>query len=96
MNCQTKLRINHLTAVKSVAILETAEETVSSTGYLKFSELSSLKRIELHHLGRTPPSHRWYLGRNAGGSFKLMSRKYQTAFQRFVSGLIKALSFRQG
>ncbi|GFW85843.1 adhesion G protein-coupled receptor B2 [Trichonephila clavipes] len=26
MNCQTKLRINHLTAVKSVAILETAHQ----------------------------------------------------------------------
>ncbi|GFX76496.1 hypothetical protein TNCV_2130471 [Trichonephila clavipes] len=29
MNCQTKLRINHLTAVKSVAILEKPFDTVS-------------------------------------------------------------------
>ncbi|GFX04203.1 hypothetical protein TNCV_3973521 [Trichonephila clavipes] len=46
-------------------------------------------------LGRTPPSHTWYLGRNPGGSFRLMPRKYQTAFSRFVSGHIKALTFRQ-
>ncbi|GFU33142.1 uncharacterized protein TNCV_4156641 [Trichonephila clavipes] len=55
------------------------EEEVSSTGYLTFSELSSLKKIELHHLGRTP-SHSWYFGRNpGGGSFMLMPRQYQTA-----------------
>ncbi|GFT18992.1 alpha-2 adrenergic receptor [Trichonephila clavipes] len=31
MNCQTKLRINHLTAVKSVAILENPAKLVSRT-----------------------------------------------------------------
>ncbi|GFU64002.1 RNase H domain-containing protein [Trichonephila clavipes] len=73
-----------------------AEEEVSPVGYLTFSELSSLKKIELHHLRRTSPSHPWYFGRNPGGSFKLMPRKYQSAFSRFVSGHIKALTFWQG
>ncbi|GFU60113.1 alpha-2 adrenergic receptor [Trichonephila clavipes] len=31
MNCQTKLRINHLTAVKSVAILESDDDTCAGT-----------------------------------------------------------------
>ncbi|GFX20649.1 hypothetical protein TNCV_4269811 [Trichonephila clavipes] len=62
----------------------------------KLHDLSSIKKIELHHLGRTPPSHPWYFGRNPGGLFKLMPRKCHTAFSRFVSGHIKALSFRQG
>ncbi|GFT21033.1 putative RNA-directed DNA polymerase from transposon BS [Trichonephila clavipes] len=73
-----------------------AEKEVSSTGYLTFSELSSLKKIELHHLERTPPCHPSYIRRTQGGSFKLMSRKYQTAFWSFVSGHINSLSFRQG
>ncbi|GFT75734.1 hypothetical protein TNCV_3125341 [Trichonephila clavipes] len=59
-----------------------AEEEVILTGYLTFSELSSLTKIELPHLGRTPPSHPWYFGRNPGGSLKLMHRKYQTAPSR--------------
>ncbi|GFV10269.1 hypothetical protein TNCV_3439551 [Trichonephila clavipes] len=33
-----------------------AEKEVSCNGYLTLIELSSLKKIELHHLGRTPPS----------------------------------------
>ncbi|GFS64756.1 transposable element Tcb1 transposase [Trichonephila clavipes] len=74
-----------------------AEEEIGPTGSLTFSELSSLKtkndifkvnshlkKIELHHLGRTPPSHPWYFGRNPGDSFKLIPRKYQTAFSRVV------------
>ncbi|GFT52842.1 putative RNA-directed DNA polymerase from transposon BS [Trichonephila clavipes] len=73
-----------------------AEEEVSSSSYLTFSGLSSLEKLELHHRGRTLPSHSCYFGRNPGGSFKLMPRKYQTVFLRFVSGHIKALSFRQG
>ncbi|GFX10009.1 uncharacterized protein TNCV_4101481 [Trichonephila clavipes] len=73
-----------------------AEEEVSPSGYLTFSELSSLKKIELHHFGRTPPSHPWYFRRNPGGSSKLMPRKYQIAFSHFVSGNRKSLSFRQG
>ncbi|GFV34471.1 hypothetical protein TNCV_1414011 [Trichonephila clavipes] len=60
------------------------EEEVSLIGSLTFSELFSLKKIELHHLGRTPFSHLWYFGRNPGGSFKLVPRKYQTAFSRFA------------
>ncbi|GFU33189.1 hypothetical protein TNCV_4156951 [Trichonephila clavipes] len=73
-----------------------AEEEVSSTGYLTFSELSSLKKIKLYHLGRTPPSHPWYFGRNPGGSsFKLMPRKYQIVFSRFVISHINALTLRQ-
>ncbi|GFW73377.1 hypothetical protein TNCV_2800411 [Trichonephila clavipes] len=59
------------------------EEEVSPTGTLTFSELSSVKKIELHHFGRTPPSHPWYFGRNSGSSFKLMPRKYQTTLSRF-------------
>ncbi|GFV19156.1 transposable element Tcb2 transposase [Trichonephila clavipes] len=70
-----------------------AEEEVSPTGSLT---LSSFEKIELHHLGRTPFSYPWYFGRNPEGSFKLMPRKYQTAFSRFVSDHIKALTFRQG
>ncbi|GFU33281.1 alpha-2 adrenergic receptor [Trichonephila clavipes] len=35
MNCQTKLRINHLTAVKSVAILEIALSLSSLLNYLR-------------------------------------------------------------
>ncbi|GFT77020.1 hypothetical protein TNCV_1099161 [Trichonephila clavipes] len=72
------------------------EERVSPTSLtitLTFSELPSLKKTELNHFGRTPP---WYFGRNPGGSFKLMPRKYQTAFSSFVSGPIKALTFRKG
>ncbi|GFV87914.1 hypothetical protein TNCV_781951 [Trichonephila clavipes] len=73
-----------------------AEEEVSPTGYLTFSELSSLKKIELHHFGTTLPKHSWYFKRNPGGSFKRITRKYQTAFSCFVSGYIKTLTFRQG
>ncbi|GFW05982.1 hypothetical protein TNCV_4477761 [Trichonephila clavipes] len=73
-----------------------AEEEESSTSSLTFSELSSLKKIELHHLRRTPPSHPSYFGSDSGGSFILMPRKYQTAFSRFVSGHMKALTFHQG
>ncbi|GFU56934.1 RNase H domain-containing protein [Trichonephila clavipes] len=62
-----------------------AEEELSLTGYLTFSDLSSLKKIELDHLGRTPICHPWYFGRNPGGSFRLMHRKYQTVFSRFAS-----------
>ncbi|GFX12514.1 hypothetical protein TNCV_2930051 [Trichonephila clavipes] len=71
-----------------------AEEKVRPTGYLTF-QLSSLKKIKLHHLGRTPPSHPWYFRRNPR-SFKLMPRKYQTTFLYFVSSHIKALTFCQG
>ncbi|GFV91208.1 OV-16 antigen [Trichonephila clavipes] len=46
--------------------------------------LGLLQKIELNHLGRTLPIHPWYFGRNPEGSFKLMRRKYQTAFSRFV------------
>ncbi|GFW31034.1 adhesion G protein-coupled receptor B2 [Trichonephila clavipes] len=60
-----------------------SEEGVSPTGSITFDKLSSLKKIELHHLGRTPLSHPWYFGRNPGGSFKLMPRKYQAAFSGF-------------
>ncbi|GFW14082.1 hypothetical protein TNCV_3546711 [Trichonephila clavipes] len=68
----------------------TAEEMVSHTGFLTFSKLSSLKNIELNQLGRTP-SHSWYFGRNPRGSFRLMSRKYQTAISRFLSGHIEII-----
>ncbi|GFT70996.1 transposable element Tcb2 transposase [Trichonephila clavipes] len=43
MNCQTKLRINHLTAVKSVAILETVSEETSKLP-IKWSTSSDLSR----------------------------------------------------
>ncbi|GFW47895.1 hypothetical protein TNCV_2400821 [Trichonephila clavipes] len=66
------------------------------TGSLTFSELSSLKKIGLNQLRITAPSHPWYFGRNPEGSSRLMRRKYQTTFSRFVSGHIKALTFRQG
>ncbi|GFT47157.1 uncharacterized protein TNCV_3747991 [Trichonephila clavipes] len=45
------------------------EEEVSPTGSFTFSELSSLKKIGLLHLGRIPLSHPWYFGRNPGGLF---------------------------
>ncbi|GFU73576.1 hypothetical protein TNCV_3360161 [Trichonephila clavipes] len=77
-------------------ISRTAAEEVIPTGSLTFSESSSLKKIELHHIGRTPPIHPWYFGKNPGGSFKLMPRKYQNVFSCFVSGHINALTFRQG
>ncbi|GFW89928.1 hypothetical protein TNCV_864581, partial [Trichonephila clavipes] len=76
--------------------MTTAEEGVIPTGSLTFSELSSLRRIKLNHLGRTLPSYSWCFGRNPGGSFTLMPRKYQTAFSRFVTDHVKALTFRQG
>ncbi|GFW28894.1 PC4 domain-containing protein [Trichonephila clavipes] len=41
MNCQTKLRINHLTAVKSVAILE------RSHNYAVVSDFADVARIHL-------------------------------------------------
>ncbi|GFW78785.1 RNase H domain-containing protein [Trichonephila clavipes] len=41
-----------------------AEEGMSPAGPLTFSELSSLKKIELNQIGKTPPSHPWYFGRN--------------------------------
>ncbi|GFR04769.1 hypothetical protein TNCT_626431 [Trichonephila clavata] len=60
-----------------------AEERVSPIGTLR--ELSSFKKIERDQLGRIPPSYPWYFGRNTGGSFRLMRKKYQTAFSRFIS-----------
>ncbi|GFX85806.1 hypothetical protein TNCV_2472081 [Trichonephila clavipes] len=60
-----------------------AEEKVSPTGSLLLHS-SSLKKIELNQLGRFPPTYPSYLGRNPGGSFKLMPKKYETAFSRFV------------
>ncbi|GFT40026.1 uncharacterized protein TNCV_12581 [Trichonephila clavipes] len=80
---------------KADFLARAAAEEGSPTGSLTFSELSSLKKIELHHLRRDSPSHPWYFGRNPGSSFKLMPRKYQTAISRFVRGQIKALTFRQ-
>ncbi|GFV72449.1 transposable element Tcb2 transposase [Trichonephila clavipes] len=61
-----------------------------STRYLQSSELSCLKKIELNQLGKTPPGHPWYFGKNPEGSYRVMPREYQTAFSRFVSGRIKA------
>ncbi|GFQ97804.1 hypothetical protein TNCT_225911 [Trichonephila clavata] len=67
------------------------EEAVSPTGFLSFSELSSLKKIELNQLIRAPPlTYHWYFGRNPGGSFRRMPWKYHTTFLRFVRGHIKA------
>ncbi|GFY26163.1 uncharacterized protein TNCV_354791 [Trichonephila clavipes] len=43
MNCQTKLRINHLTAVKSVAILETQQALQTVT----FTQDGALPHIDL-------------------------------------------------
>ncbi|GFQ90878.1 hypothetical protein TNCT_504211 [Trichonephila clavata] len=68
------------------------EEGMSPTG---ISELSSLKKTDFTQLGRTLLSHPLYFGKNPGGSFRLMPRKYQTAFSCFVSCHIKALTFRQ-
>ncbi|GFU13468.1 hypothetical protein TNCV_937771 [Trichonephila clavipes] len=45
---------------KADFLARTAPEEESPTGSLAFSELSSLKKIELHRLGRIPPSHPWY------------------------------------
>ncbi|GFW42112.1 HTH_Tnp_Tc3_2 domain-containing protein [Trichonephila clavipes] len=72
-------------------MLTVAEEKVSRTGYITFSELSSPK-IELHHLGRTTPGHPWYFERNPGGSFKIMPRKYQTAFSSFQLRTVSQLT----
>ncbi|GFY07174.1 RNase H domain-containing protein [Trichonephila clavipes] len=52
-----------------------AEEEVSLTRSFAFIEFSSFKKIELNQLKRVPPSHPWYLGRNPGSSFRLMTRK---------------------
>ncbi|GFU79169.1 alpha-2 adrenergic receptor [Trichonephila clavipes] len=45
MNCQTKLRINHLTAVKSVAILEkgSAEDAIKNAGAGAYSSAFSIR-----------------------------------------------------
>ncbi|GFU97533.1 uncharacterized protein TNCV_4764401 [Trichonephila clavipes] len=40
-------------------------EEVILTGSLTFREISFLKKIELHYLGRTPPSHPWYFGKKS-------------------------------
>ncbi|GFW25668.1 hypothetical protein TNCV_1309291 [Trichonephila clavipes] len=45
MNCQTKLRINHLTAVKSVAILEMSES--DETGNAIEEVVNLLRQINL-------------------------------------------------
>ncbi|GFV18592.1 hypothetical protein TNCV_2872251 [Trichonephila clavipes] len=73
-----------------------AEEGMNLIGSLTFSELFFLKKIELNHLERTPPTQPWYLGRNPGCSFRLMPQKYQSTFSRFVSNHIKALTYGRG
>ncbi|GFU33187.1 hypothetical protein TNCV_4156941 [Trichonephila clavipes] len=83
--------------VKANSFARTAiEERVSPNGSSTFNELSSLKKSELNQLERTLPSHSWYFGRNPGGSFKLIPRKYQIVFSRFVISHINALTLRQG
>ncbi|GFU98490.1 hypothetical protein TNCV_3653211 [Trichonephila clavipes] len=59
-----------------------AKERVNPTRSLTFSDFSSLRKIELSRLGRTPP---WYFGRHP---FKLMP---WTVFSRFneESGLFE-------
>ncbi|GFV13620.1 alpha-2 adrenergic receptor [Trichonephila clavipes] len=48
MNCQTKLRINHLTAVKSVAILESNEDdTTASILLFEFPHLANVSTLRL-------------------------------------------------
>ncbi|GFS95823.1 transposable element Tcb1 transposase [Trichonephila clavipes] len=39
----------------------------SPTGSLTFNDISYQNKCELNHLGRPPPSHPWYFGRNPGG-----------------------------
>ncbi|GFY00794.1 hypothetical protein TNCV_2141861 [Trichonephila clavipes] len=63
-----------------------AEERVDPIGNLTFSELSSLKKIDLNQFGRTP----WHLGgKNPGGSFMLKPRKHQIAFSCCMSSHIE-------
>ncbi|GFU79145.1 hypothetical protein TNCV_2136681 [Trichonephila clavipes] len=62
-----------------------AKEGMAPTGFLMFSKLFSLKKIDLNKLGRTPPSHSWRFGRSPRGSLRLMPRKYQTEFSSFSS-----------
>ncbi|GFX32521.1 hypothetical protein TNCV_2174391 [Trichonephila clavipes] len=69
MNCQTKLRINHLTAVKSVAILENGviglegdndeeEKSTPLTGKLIQEGLQLCSKLENHFLINDPNSER--------------------------------------
>ncbi|GFX66224.1 protein nervous wreck [Trichonephila clavipes] len=62
-------------------------DQISSNHRIHFQWVSShrgLMKIELHHLARTPPP--WYFGKNPGGSFKPMPRKYcQTPFSSFAT-----------
>ncbi|GIY56394.1 hypothetical protein CDAR_62461 [Caerostris darwini] len=72
-----------------------AEGNVSPCRTLIFGQISSLAKIKMSQLSKTPPNHSWYFARKLGGSFQLRPRFHQTAFSRFLSGSF-SLTFRHG
>ncbi|GFY13120.1 alpha-2 adrenergic receptor [Trichonephila clavipes] len=49
MNCETKLRINHLTAVKSVAILENGSELNGRVGLACVIYEEGVEKVTFQH-----------------------------------------------
>ncbi|GIY31938.1 putative RNA-directed DNA polymerase from transposon BS [Caerostris darwini] len=47
----------------------TAEENVSHCGMLSFGEISSLAKIKMNKLLKTPPNHSWYFAGKPGEIF---------------------------
>ncbi|GFV78720.1 probable RNA-directed DNA polymerase from transposon BS [Trichonephila clavipes] len=73
-----------------------AVEGVSPRGNLTFSEISTISKLELNRLIKTPPSHAWYFAKCPDEFFRLSSRPLQSTYSRFLSGHTRALRFSNG